>query len=82
MSLLKRLEQGKEGGPERADSPAGGGGQRLSTLQARRTAPPGGPGQRDTYMDLKTRVQNRLLAELDPGMDITIVEEELVVCSG
>jgi pilus assembly protein CpaF len=31
--------------------------------------------QRDTYMDLKTRVQNRLLAELDPGMDISKVNE-------
>lgn len=78
MSLLKRLEQGKEGGgPSRSDTPSGSGagGARLSNLQARRTAPPGGPGQRDTYMDLKTRVQNRLLAELDPGMDITRVAE-------
>jgi len=78
MSLLKRLEQGKEGGgPDRSGNQpgSGAGGQRLSNLQARRTAPPGGPGQRDTYMDLKTRVQNRLLAELDPGMDITRVAE-------
>ena len=30
---------------------------------------------RDTYLDLKTRVQNRLLAEMDPGMDITKTAE-------
>jgi len=29
--------------------------------------------QRDTYSDLKTRVQNRLLAELDPSIDISQV---------
>jgi hypothetical protein len=28
-----------------------------------------------TYFDLKTRVQNRLLSELDPSMDITKTEE-------
>jgi pilus assembly protein CpaF len=31
--------------------------------------------QAGTYFDLKTRVQNRLLAELDPSMDITKIEE-------
>jgi pilus assembly protein CpaF len=31
--------------------------------------------QKDTFSDLKTRVQNRLLAELDPTMDVTQVNE-------
>jgi pilus assembly protein CpaF len=31
--------------------------------------------QAGTYFDLKTRVQNRLLTELDPSMDITKTEE-------
>ncbi|MCB2178923.1 CpaF family protein [bacterium] len=77
MSLLKRLEQGKDEDPKRGSSAGSGssGGARLSSLQGRRTAPPGVPGQRDTYMDLKTRVQNRLLAELDPSMDVTKVAE-------
>jgi len=76
MSLLKRLEQGKDEEPKRGAQPGGGsGGAKLSNLQARRTAPPGATGQRDTYLDLKTRVQNRLLAELDPGMDVTKVAE-------
>ncbi|MEJ2486385.1 MAG: CpaF family protein [Anaerolineales bacterium] len=72
MSLLKRLEQGKDEEPQRGGS---SGGARLSNLQARRNAPPGSTGQRDTYLDLKTRVQNRLLAELDPAMDVTKVGE-------
>jgi len=43
------------------------------SLQSRRVAPPGVSSQRDTYSDLKTRVQNRLLAELDPSIDISQV---------
>jgi len=43
-------------------------------VQARRGAPPG-VAQRDTYLDLKTRVQNRLLSELDPSMDLSKVHE-------
>ena len=73
MSLLKRIEQGNS-----TPQPPGSEGNtpsRLTTLQARRVAPPGASAQRDTYMDLKTRVQNRLLAELDPSMDISKVQE-------
>jgi pilus assembly protein CpaF len=44
-------------------------------MQARRVAPPGVSAQKDTYLDLKTRVQNRLFAELDPTMDVTAVNE-------
>jgi pilus assembly protein CpaF len=73
MSLLKRLEHGKDEEPQRSGQ--SGGGAKLSSLQARRNAPPGAGGKRDTYLDLKTRVQNRLLSELDPGMDVTKVAE-------
>jgi pilus assembly protein CpaF len=72
MSLLKRIEQGQ------VSSQQSGNGEdtsRLVNLQTRRVPPPGVNTQRDTYTDLKTRVQNRLLAELDPGMDITRVTE-------
>ncbi|MDY0019181.1 MAG: CpaF family protein [Anaerolineae bacterium] len=31
--------------------------------------------QRDAYVDLKTRVQNRLVAELDPSMDVSQTNE-------
>jgi pilus assembly protein CpaF len=46
----------------------------LSGISARRVAPPGS-AQRDTYFDLKTRVQNKLLAELDPSMDVNQTAE-------
>jgi len=71
MSLLRRIEQGKDSNDDGGRQPDG---SRLGSLQARRVAPPRGDAQRDTYSDLKSRVQNRLLAELDPSLDITEVE--------
>jgi pilus assembly protein CpaF len=70
MSLLKRIEQGQG-----SSSGSGEGESRRVNLQSRRVAPPGVNTQRDTYLDLKSRVQNRLLAELDPSMDISKVNE-------
>jgi pilus assembly protein CpaF len=69
MSLLRRIEQGQGGQSEEVDQNQ----SRLMGLQSRRVAPPGGNAQYDTYFDLKTRVQNRLLAELDPTLDISQV---------
>ncbi len=77
MSLLKRIEQGQapEGSgaspsvPSRKDGTG-----RLSGISARRSSPPG-TVQRDTYHDLKTRVQNKLLSELDPTMDVSQTAE-------
>jgi pilus assembly protein CpaF len=77
MSLLKRIEQG-QGGQGQAQQPVGGGAEdksRLASLQARRVVPPSASAQRDTYSDLKTRVQNKLLAALDPSTDVTKVNE-------
>ena len=76
MSLLKRIEQGQaeekmpslanenntDAGPIESSS-------RMSGLSARRVAPPSS-GQSDVR-DLKARVQNKLLAELDPSMDVS-----------
>jgi pilus assembly protein CpaF len=77
MSLLKRIEQG-QGGSSSSGGPspdgqqsAGGEGSRLSSLQARRVNAPITSPQAGSYFDLKTRVQNKLLSELDPSMDIT-----------
>jgi pilus assembly protein CpaF len=79
MSLLKRIEKGNNPQAPSDPLPSNGGGNenpsRLVNLQARRVAPPGVNPQRDTYIDLKTRVQNRLLSELDPTMDISKVHE-------
>jgi pilus assembly protein CpaF len=75
MSLLKRIEQGQGKQPSQSGAEEGDGGSRLVNLQARRVAPPGVSAQKDTYLDLKSRVQNRLLAELDPTMDISRVND-------
>ena len=69
MSLLKRIEQGHEDPSQNGSESS----SRLMSLQSRRVAPPGVSSQRDTYSDLKTRVQNRLLTELDPSIDISQV---------
>jgi pilus assembly protein CpaF len=87
MSLLKRIEQGQGRTPDQpqqqqqrpaSPAPTGGGGDQgggLSALQARRVTAPNTTPQAGTYFDLKTRVQNKLLTELDPSMDITKTEE-------
>src|SRR5512146_2250043 len=80
MSLLKRIEQGQNGqsgtpSTPGSGGPAGGDSSRLSSLQARRVSAPITSPQAGSYFDLKTRVQNKLLAELDPSTDITRTEE-------
>lgn len=80
MSLLKRIEQGQSSEKDsKLPKPGQTGGNsdnsRLSSLQTRRTNAPITSPQAGSYFDLKTRVQNKLLAELDPSMDITRTEE-------
>src|SRR5258705_2811867 len=78
MSLLKRIEQGQGGTPSPGQASSdnqGGEGSRLSSLQARRVNAPTTSPQAGSYFDLKTRVQNKLLSELDPSMDITRTDE-------
>ncbi len=80
MSLLKRIQEGQgrpadQQGSNVAPSSSNGGandtGAGLSSLAARRVSAPPTTPQAGTYFDLKTRVQNKLLSELDPSMDIT-----------
>ena len=73
MSLLKRIEQGQVSNSQPTETSNQT--TKLKSLQARRVAAPGATAQKDTYYDLKSRVQNRLLAELDPSMDISKVNE-------
>src|SRR5450759_2944965 len=85
MSLLKRIEQGQTRGNDQPVQPKTPGltppagpvdqGNGLSSLQARRVSAPNTIPQAGTYFDLKTRVQNKLLSELDPTMDITKTED-------
>jgi pilus assembly protein CpaF len=78
MSLLKRIEQGQGGSSSSGgQSSQGGGGEgsKLSSLQARRVNAPITSPQAGSYFDLKVRVQNKLLSELDPSMDITRTDD-------
>jgi len=88
MSLLKRIGQSSPQSQSSGNSPsapAGGGSSgnsggdqssKLAELRMRRAdAPTGQPQAKDNYFDLKTRVQNKLLQQLDPSMDVTRTAE-------
>lgn len=74
MSLLKRIEQGQaQSSAIQQDEVDGSDAQQLSE-RVRREAPTG-LSDRSKYHDLKTLVQNKLLAELDPSMDVSKTDE-------
>ncbi|MDQ7024601.1 MAG: CpaF family protein [Anaerolineae bacterium] len=72
MSLLRRMDKGgggsKDGNSDRRDAAKQAALARRKAAQARGGKKQGGG---DNYSDLKSRIQNRLLAELDPQMDIS-----------
>jgi pilus assembly protein CpaF len=83
MSLMRRLERGQSGEGEvksktsdlkGSGSSSSGNGNRLSSIRARSISTSGSK-QKSSYIELKTRVQNRLLAELDPSIDVSDVKE-------
>lgn len=63
MSLLKRIESNQER-PSKQNQ-----GSKLQELRVKRTSP--STGSRDAFVDLKNRIQQKLIAELDPSIDIT-----------
>jgi len=75
MSLLRQMRsggsgnqgQGNDGGDR--NNPPTNAPKRTPVNQARK------PNTSDAYADLKSRVQNKLLAELDPSMDVNRREE-------
>ncbi len=67
MSLLRRIEKGTQP----PTTPAGPTGP--AAPPSRPTAAPS--PLRDTYRDLKTRIQNKLIDELDPTMDVSRQDE-------
>lgn len=67
MSLLKRIERTDGNGSVAVKAP-------VSQTIERVAAPPDLPPTRN-YMELKTRVQDKLIAELDPKMDLTNTAE-------
>jgi len=74
MSILKRLQSSENEQNKTTDS-FGSDSRKSSGLQARRISAPSSSTAQDTYHDLKTRVQNKLLAGLDPTMDVTKTNE-------
>lgn len=66
MSLLKRIERNQE--PTERGTPS-----KLQELRVKRASP--AASSRDAFSDLKNRIQQKLIAELDPSMDITKTAE-------
>ena len=67
MSLLKRIEQSQSSASPQSEP------SKLQELRVKRSSP--AVGSKDAYVDLKNRIQQKLIAELDPSMDITKTAE-------
>ncbi len=70
MSLLRRMEKKPTDTADRESRPAESG-VRPNASAERGVQRRPVPQARDAYMDLKNRVQNRLIAEMDPAMDVS-----------
>jgi pilus assembly protein CpaF len=66
VSLLKRIEKSQV--PELNQQVS-----KLQELRVKRSSP--GAGSHDQYADLKNRIQQKLIAELDPSMDVSQTAE-------
>ena len=82
MSILRRIQSGDQGNNPPSNQPpnTGEGIQAGSPpmggqMQQRRIISNSTQSSQDTYQDLKTRVQNKLLSEIDPSVDVTKVSE-------
>ena len=76
MSLLKRLQQGESNTTEPAEGfPVVSKSEPVASVGPRGYVPPFPTTQQNSYLDLKIRVQNKLLANLDPTLDVTKTEE-------
>jgi pilus assembly protein CpaF len=72
MSILKRLNP-SENPPSQSGN--GEAHNQSQGIQARRIVAPPSSSMQDTYQDLKNRVQTKLLAGLDPSMDVSKLTE-------
>lgn len=70
MSLLKRIERKQESSKDQPPQQA----SKLQDLRVKRSAPTV-TNSRDAYMDLKGRIQQRLIAEMNPNTDVTKTAE-------
>jgi len=73
MSILRRIQS--TDGQTHLTQNGGNNGQSSPPAQSRRIVSPSAEKGQDTYQDLKSRVQNKLLAELDPSVDVSKVQE-------
>ncbi len=85
MSLLKRIERARPGGEGEPQVPAAPQTTPVPTGSGQPTPPPAGPGgggatarpflgampARESFREAKYRVQNRLINELDPKLDLS-----------
>ncbi|MEW6178307.1 MAG: CpaF family protein [Chloroflexota bacterium] len=74
MSILKRI-QGDQTPTPGGSSKIPGTPPSSAGMPPRRVGAPSMPTTQDTYQDLKVRVQNKLLSNLDSNMDVTRVAE-------
>ena len=72
MSLLQRIEKNQQLPAQQQPAQQGERSTRLEDLRMRRVA---AAPARDTFRDLKNRIHDRLLAELDPKMDVNQTDE-------
>lgn len=74
MSLLKRIERSQQPGDEAKPGGISGAIRPKSMEQQARRAP-AASHIRDAFKDLKERIQDKLVAELDPTMDVSRTDE-------
>lgn len=80
MSILRRIQSGEQGNSSPNQSPNSGNDIQnqipsQGPLQQRRVISTSVQSSQDTYQDLKTRVQTKLLSEIDPSVDVSKVAE-------
>ena len=73
MSLLRRIEKRPSDVSDRSEETSSQSRSPKSADRGVQRRPV--PQARDAYMDLKNRVQNRLIAEMDPAMDVSRTDE-------
>ena len=76
MSILRRIQSGDASTP--SSSQTGGSSntsQNNAPTPSRRIISNSAANNQDTYQDLKTRVQTKLLSEIDPSVDVSKVAE-------
>lgn len=75
MSLLKRIERSQQPGDSEPKSGGLPSTMRAKPLEQQARRAPAAAHIRDAFKDLKERIQDKLVAELDPTMDVSRTDE-------